>query len=70
MGEKVAKTLKDYLELLYDEEQTRLERKQKMTELRMLKSNRAKSKRDNERQKNNKAKFQTRKINNPSLTTK
>lgn len=31
MGEKIASTLKDYLELLYDEQQTRLERKQKMT---------------------------------------
>jgi hypothetical protein len=44
MGEKIAKTLRDYLELLYDEEQTRLERKQKISELKMLKSTRVKSK--------------------------
>ncbi len=41
-----------------------------MSELRILKSNRAKSKKDNDRQGNNKTKLQPRKTQNSSLNTK
>jgi hypothetical protein len=71
MGRQVALTIKDYMELLYEEEASKQERKQRLNELKLIKSSQKKGQRPSNRgsgnlKSNQSNNFKSRKLQPPS----